>query len=207
MDENQILSEFREYIRRESEKVDPDGRLYLNPHLLDTEKRLLELRQDPNCGLRIAALGHDIDRIFQERASKGDFPSYEAYKLEHSIRSAKKTAEFLRQHTQDNPFLAYVYELIIYHDIKGVYPEAATPQLKEDVDLVRDSDSISFFHINLENYFKDYSPEDFENKIKFMHSKISAERKDIVNRLLRDNQSKGEVFARALAFLKTLSQS
>ena len=64
MNEEDILNKFREYVKTKTVEIDPEGRLYLHPHLIDTEDKLLILDPNANPELRIAALGHDIDRIW-----------------------------------------------------------------------------------------------------------------------------------------------
>jgi len=202
MEQEEILNKFREYVEDNIRKADPNGRLYLNPHLLDTESRVLELDENACCSIRIAALGHDIDRVFQDRIKKGDYPSYDLYKLAHAAQCAKKTIEVVGPFTTDSNWLADISNFIGYHDIKGGYPEHATPEQIKGVDLVRDGDSISFFHINIPIYFIDHPPSDFDKKIIFMYDKMSRVNQGLVKGILEfrrdEREDSREAFSKAL---------
>ena len=197
MNKEIILTQFRTYVVEKAAEEDHDGYIYLHPHLKDTEGILLELRADANHGLRVAALGHDIDRLFIGHVQKKDFTTYANYKHTHSVNCGEKTAEIVRglDCRVEDTWLAYISHLILHHDLKDGYPGNPTQSMKDDVELIRDSDSISFFHVNLRNYLINNSEEVFKKKIIFMYDKTSHARRHIIRQLLLENRTHGEQFS------------
>ncbi len=66
------------------------------PHSKNTLKWLLKLKPNADEALKIAALGHDIERAIEERKIKrSDYKTYEKFKDAHALNSAKIIAEIM----------------------------------------------------------------------------------------------------------------
>ena len=109
-------------------------------HLLRTRDWLLRLDPDASLAPRIAALVHDCERMFPGgRAVDPTIPhDDEEYLREHSQRSARFAAEWLRDHGADESLVAEVEELVSLHETGGT----------ADADLLQAADSLSFLDVN-----------------------------------------------------------
>jgi hypothetical protein len=92
MDESQgVERRIREVIAGSTVPEDPD-------HSRNTLEWLLELEPEADAALRIAALGHDIDRAVEERkVQRADFADYDAFKAAHARNGAAILREILRE--------------------------------------------------------------------------------------------------------------
>ncbi|MGE4606365.1 MAG: DUF4202 family protein [Myxococcota bacterium] len=106
------------------------------------------LRFDPKAdpALRIAALGHDIERAVEARkVRRGDFADYDAFKAAHARNSAAMLGEILRESgVGDETLTREVHHLVCLHEVGG--------DLRSD--LLKDADSLSYFDVNLPLYFE-----------------------------------------------------
>jgi hypothetical protein len=112
-------------------------------HLLRTRDWLLELDPDPGEALVVAALTHDMERHFpggpiMDPATMP--PHDDAYRTEHSERSAGIVGEWLRGQGADEELVTEVEELIVLHEYGG----------SPDADLLQAADSLSFLEVNAE---------------------------------------------------------
>ena len=106
-------------------------------HSRNTLGWLLELDPAADAALRIAALGHDIDRAVEERkVRRADFADYDAFKEAHARNGADILQEILRQSgVEDEVLRREVHRLVCCHEVGG------DPRS----DLLKDADSISYF--------------------------------------------------------------
>jgi hypothetical protein len=123
--------------RRAEEWVAP----YWNAeHLVRSRDWLLELDPEASEAARLAALTHDMERHFPggPHVNPGAPPDAPTYLREHSERSARIVAEWLRGAGADDAIVSHVERLIRLHEVGGT-PEA---------DLVQAADSLSFLDVN-----------------------------------------------------------
>ena len=67
-------------------------------HSRNTLEWLLELEPDASAALRIAALGHDVERAIETRkVQREDFADYDAFKAAHARSSADILREIMRE--------------------------------------------------------------------------------------------------------------
>lgn len=111
-------------------------------HAEDTLAWLLHI--DPTAGdaLRLAALGHDIDRAVPEKTRRADFEDYDAFKAAHARRSAELLRSMFVEAGAAPGLVEHVCELVERHEVGGTI----------DSDLLQDADSLSFFTNNLPAY-------------------------------------------------------
>jgi hypothetical protein len=143
-------------------------------HLIRTKYWLKKLNPKADSASLIAALTHDIERVF-EKGRKPPSPELkgadwedEEYNLWHGKRSAKFVLGWLKKKgVNDKEFLRKLKRLIVYHEIGG----------DKEINLIRDADSISFLEIAAP-YFISLTPkkltkEETREKLNYMSGRIS----------------------------------
>ena len=112
-------------------------------HSKNTLEWLLRLKPDADEALQIAALSHDIERAIEERkVRREDYQNYDEFKDAHASNSAKILAEVMRGCTISKELADDSLFLVCHHERGGTRRS----------DVLRDADSISFFHVNLPYY-------------------------------------------------------
>lgn len=139
-------------------------------HSQSVLKWVLKLKPYADISLKIAALGHDIDRSFPEQRIKPtDFSDYNEYKKRHSEKSAEIISNLMKKIGFENKIIEKTKFLIEKHEVGG----------KGDAEILKEADSISFFENNLLDYI-DRNPEYVKDKIKFMYNRLSKEARRMV---------------------------
>jgi hypothetical protein len=136
-------------------------------HLFDTAECVKLLDPNADSALIVAALGHDIDRAFNDRTKKSDGFRGPIYLKEHQESSANILKEFLEKNNVDQEFIDRVWHLISKHEEGG----------DKDQNVLRDADSLSFFRN--ENYveiIKKYQNIGIKDKIDWMYDRIGSDR-------------------------------
>lgn len=115
-------------------------------HSRNTLEWLLELDPTADAALRIAALGHDIDRAVEaQKVRRADFMDYDDFKAAHARNSADILGEILHEcGVEDEALGREVERLVCRHEVGG------DPRS----DLLKDADSISYFDVNLPHYYE-----------------------------------------------------
>lgn len=113
-------------------------------HAKNTLEWLLKLKPDADEALKIAVLGHDIERAIEHRKVKRkDYRNYDEFKEAHALNSARILEEIMKECNVRRELIDDVCFLVSHHEIGG----------NKRADVLRDADSISFFHVNLPYYF------------------------------------------------------
>ena len=132
-----VKKEIEEIIKKSPVPEDP-------MHSKNTLEWLLKLKPDADDALTIAALGHDIERAIEERkVMREDYKNYDEFKEAHASNSAKILAELMKECSISKKLADDIFFLVRHHETGGT----------RRVDILRDADSISFFHVNLPYYF------------------------------------------------------
>ncbi len=140
-------------------------------HSKNTLEWLLKLMPDADEAFKIAALGHDIERAIEERKVKrNDYRNYGEFKHDHALNSAKILVEIMKQCNVNQELIDKVFFLVQNHEIGG----------NKKVDLLRDADSISFFHVNLPHYFARNTVEETKRRFLWGYKKLPDDLKDVV---------------------------
>ena len=114
-------------------------------HSKNTMKWLLKLKPNADEALKIAALGHAIERAIEERKIKrSDYKTYDTFKDAHALNSAKIIVEIMEDCKISQELIDDVYFLVRHHESGG----------DSRVNVLRDADTMSFFDVNLQFYFK-----------------------------------------------------
>ena len=115
-------------------------------HSRNTLEWLLDCDPKADAALRIAALGHDIDRAVAERKiQRADFAEYDAFKAAHARNSAAILLGIMHEcGVEDAALTGEVHRLVCLHEVGG------DPRSN----LLKDADSLSYFDVNLPLYFE-----------------------------------------------------
>ena len=141
-------------------------------HSKNTLKWLLKLRPDADEALKIAALGHDIERAIEERKVKrDDYKTYEKFKDAHALNSAKIMAELMKDCKINQEIIDDVYFLVRHHETEG----------DSRVNVLKYADTISFFDVNLPYYFERNSLEETKKRCQWGYNKLPNNLKMIVS--------------------------
>ena len=109
-------------------------------HAENTVSWLIRLRPDADIALRLAALGHDIERADEMRkVRRKDFPDYDSFKSAHARQSAALLNALLNGCGVSSGIRREVKRLVALHEVGG----------DSRSDLLKDADSLSFFEVNL----------------------------------------------------------
>ncbi len=142
-------------------------------HSSNTLEWILRLAPRADEALRIAALGHDIDRaVGSRRVRKSDFQDFEEFKAAHAKNSAQIVKEILEEFRMDKAVREEVFRLVCLHETGG----------DERSDLLRVADSLSFFEVNLPHYSVRHSREaNFQRGI-WGYKRLTADAREIVKK-------------------------
>ena len=148
-------------------------------HAKDTLKWLLALDPDSDECLRIAALGHDIERAIEGRkVRRADFHDYDQFKAAHAINSAKILTEVMLEcGVEDKTLIQQVYDLVCRHEVGG---DPRSDQLK-------DADSISFFNVNVPFYYQRHGWDETKRRCIWGHARLSEKARKVVASLSFEN--------------------
>ena len=113
-------------------------------HSMNTLEWVEKFTPDPDPALRIAALGHDIERGFEDRCVQAaSYDTFDEYKLAHALNCAEILVEILEEQGVDQRISDEVARLVANHEIGG----------DERAELLKDADVLSFFHVCLPLYY------------------------------------------------------
>ena len=140
-------------------------------HSQNTLEWLLKLKPDAEDALKIAALGHDIERAIEHRKIKRkDYKSYDKFKKAHALNSAKILKEVMKKWKVKKEFIEDVFFLVSHHETGG----------NRRVEVLKNADSISFFEVNLPYYFVRNSVEETKKRCLWGYKKLPNNLKEVV---------------------------
>ena len=140
-------------------------------HSRNTLEWLLQLEPAADAALRIAALGHDIDRAVEERkVRRADFADYDAFKAAHARNSAAILGEIMHECGVEGEALpGEVHRLVCLHEVGG------DPRS----DLLKDADSLSYFDVNLPLYAQRHDREETQRRCVWGYLRLSESARSI----------------------------
>ncbi len=113
-------------------------------HSINTLEWIFKLNPDSDTALQVAAIGHDIERSFEnKRIRTTDYDSYDEYKQAHALNSAQILTEIMEEYGVDQELVDDVAHLVAHHEIGG----------DERAELLKNADIMSFFHVSLPLYY------------------------------------------------------
>lgn len=148
-------------------------------HSINTLEWLLKLMPYANESLKIAALGHDIERAIEKRkVRRQDYKDFDAFKDAHALNSANILAEIMQAYDIDKKMIDEVFSLVRYHETGGT----------DHVDILKDADSISYFEVNLPLYFVRNNLKETKRRCLWGYRRLSDQGKKIVAELKYQNK-------------------
>lgn len=137
-------------------------------HALDVWQWTLRLDPGAGAAVQIAALFHDVERIFTEADSRSEqkVSDYDGYKARHAGRSAWIAAALLREEKVDSALAERAVELIAGHDQPGRIDS-------DDAALLEDADALSFFSLNSPGYLRYYGEKQARRKVAWTFARLS----------------------------------
>jgi len=134
-------------------------------HSKNTLAWLLRLKPDADEALKIAALGHDIERAIERRkVRRADFDDYEKFKAAHARNSALVLREIMQKCGLTAVITDDVCRLVCRHEVGG----------DEPCNLLKDADSISYFEVNLPLYFEREGYSETQRRTIWGYRRLSA---------------------------------
>ncbi len=157
-------------------------------HAENTLKWLLTLDPKADEALRVAALGHDIERAMEHlKIRRADYRDYDAFKAAHARNSAEILSKKMRELGMPEDVTEEVYSLVLRHETGG----------DERADLLRDADSLSFFDVNLPHYLQREGMDEAYRRCLYGCRRISRDRRKWLDTIVHDD-------ARAAALMQKL---
>ena len=178
-------------------------------HSRNTREWLLKLDPKADGALRIAALGHDIDRAVAERkVRRADFADYDTFKAAHARNSATIVGEIMRECcVEDEALTGEVQRLVCLHEVGG------DPRS----DLLKDADSLSYFDVNLPHYAQRHGWQETRRRCVWGYLRLSEGARSIaaglpypsdeLQRLMDESIREAETLARARSREPTVGRS
>ena len=140
-------------------------------HAKNTLEWLLKLKPDADEALKIAALGHDIERAVEERkVRRRDYTNYDEFKQAHALNSAKILTEIMKEYNISRELADDVFFLIRHHETGG----------DSRIDLLKDADSISYFDANLSHYYNRNGVEETKKRCLWGYKRLSEKTKQVL---------------------------
>lgn len=139
-------------------------------HAVDVWQWVLRLWPSASATLQLAALFHDIERLFSEpdRRVEQHAADYQVFKDAHARVGAEVAARSVRASGFDDAVAAGVQRLIEGHE------RAASSVKDEELSILGDADALSFFSLNSPG-FADYFPASHTRmKVRYSLGRLSA---------------------------------
>jgi hypothetical protein len=140
-------------------------------HAENTLAWVLKLMPEADEALKLAALGHDIDRAIEtRRVQKNRFRSFDEFKAVHATNSAKILGLILEECGVEECVRFEVCRLVSLHETGG----------DERSDILKNADSLSFFQDNLPLYFARNGWMETKRRAMWGYARLSQELRQIV---------------------------
>ena len=127
----------RETIARSPVTEDPE-------HAENTLEWVLKLYPKAGLALKMAALGHDIERAVPPRVLREDYEDYDTFKRDHAARSAEILAKIMKDCGATQEFIGEVTRIVRRHETGGT----------SQAEILNQADSLSFFETNVRYFYE-----------------------------------------------------
>ena len=165
-------SEAHDRVKREIDRMILRSSFPEEPfHAINTVEWLEKLAPDADDNLRLAALGHDIERACDDRRIRSvEYDSYDDYKLAHARNSAEILTEIMADSGMTPEDAADIANLVANHETGG------GPR----TDVLMYADMLSFFAVCLPLYYDRKGPETTRRRAVWGYKKLPAELRGLV---------------------------
>jgi hypothetical protein len=151
-------------------------------HAENTLAWVLKLTPKADNALKLAALGHDIDRAIETRRVRKDlFQSFDEFKAAHASNSAEILRSILEECGVEEPIRLEVCRLVSLHETGG----------DEKSDILKNADSLSYFQNNLPLYFARNGWMETKRRSLWGYARLSPELRRIVGQFRFESEDIG----------------
>ena len=155
-----------EIIKKSSNPEDPI-------HAKNTLEWMIKLEPQADEALKIAALGHDIERAIDKRKIKREnYTDYEEFKKAHALNSAEVLSKLMETFKVKKELREEIFYLVNHHETGG----------NKRANLLKNADSISFFQVNLPYYFIRNNLDETKKRCVWGYHRLPANLRKIVSR-------------------------
>lgn len=142
-------------------------------HAENTLAWVLKLLPEADVALKLAALGHDIERAIEtRRVQKNRFRSFDEFKAAHASNSAEILRSILGECGVDEHVKIEVCRLVRLHETGG----------DERSDILKNADALSYFQDNLPLYFARNGWMETKRRATWGYARLSPQLRQIVAR-------------------------
>jgi hypothetical protein len=142
-------------------------------HAENTLAWVLKLLPEADVALKLAALGHDIERAIEtRRVQKNRFRSFDEFKAAHASNSAEILRSILGECGVDEHVKIEVCRLVRLHETGG----------DERSDILKNADALSYFQDNLPLYFARNGWMETKRRATWGYARLSPQLRHIVAR-------------------------
>ena len=152
-------------------------------HAENTLYWLLKIYPQADIALKISAVGHDIERAFSNRVKRENFNNYDEFKKAHAEHSAKILKKILLKFYLADSIINKVYNIVKNHEHGGDFYS----------DILKDADSLSFFDVNIEFYYKREGFEKTLERAKWGYKRLSKRAKKFFIKIEHKNHDINEI--------------
>lgn len=161
-----LKKKIMEIIEKSSNPEDPI-------HARNTLEWMIKLEPQADEALKIAALGHDIERAISKRKIKREnYTNYEEFKKAHSLNSAEVLSKLMETFGVKKDLREEIFYLVNHHETGG----------NKRSNLLKNADSLSFFQVNLPYYFIRNNLDETKKRCKWGYRRLPANLRKIVSR-------------------------
>lgn len=161
-----------EIIKKSSNPEDPI-------HAKNTLEWVIKLEPQADEALKIAALGHDIERAIDKRKIKRkNYTNYEEFKKAHALNSAEVLSKLMGIFKVKKELREEIFYLVNHHETGG----------NKRANLLKNADSLSFFQVNLPYYFIRNDLDETKKRCKWGYRRLPANLRKIVSRFFYDDE-------------------
>lgn len=161
-----LKKKIMEIIKKSSNPEDPI-------HARNTLEWMIKLEPQADEALKIAALGHDIERAISKRKIKREnYTKYEEFKKAHALNSAEVLSKLMGIFKVKKELREEIFYLVCHHETGG----------NKRANLLKNADSLSFFQVNLPYYFIRNNLDETKKRCKWGYRRLPANLRKIVSR-------------------------
>ena len=163
-------------------------------HSKNTLEWLLRLEPDADEALKLAALGHDLERAMEKRkVRRVDFKDFDEFKAVHAGNSADILREVMEDCGVEEDIVEEVCRLVRLHEVGG------DPRS----DLLKNADGISYFDVNLPLYFERNGWDETKRRTIWGYRRLSERMKKIAAGLSYENEELNRLLRSAVKEVET----
>ena len=154
-------------------------------HAENTLQWLLKIYPEADIPLKIAAIGHDIERAIPERVKRENFKSYDDFKKAHAKRSAKILKKILLKFNLSDSMINNICRLAENHEQGGDFYS----------NILKDADSLSFFDNNIRYLFEREGFEKTFERAIWGYNRLSERAKLYFNNIKHENKEINKILS------------